>query len=116
MCQFFILFFFFLSSIVDKIDQIYHVCMTKNADGRSRITEVDKKCLVPTARPFWKYIEDIETSGVKTRTQYKKQPTVSNRAFDIYFRNKNKEDIEQWETALDSEVYVLKPSDRLYVV
>ena len=44
------------------------------------------------------------------RTQYKKQPTVSNRAFNIYFRNKNKEDIERWKTAPDSEVYVLKPS------
>ena len=98
------------------MDRIYHGCMTKNADSTNRLIGPEKKCLVPTARPFWKYIEDIETSGVKTRTQYKKQPTVSNRAFDIYFRNKNKEDIEQWETALDSEVYVLKPSDRFYVV
>ena len=90
--------------------------MTKNADSTSRLIGPEEKCPVPTARPFWKYIEDIETSGVKTRTQYKKQTTVSNRAFDIYFRNKNKEDIEQWETALNSEVYVLKPSNLFYFV
>ena len=98
MCQFFILFFFFLLSILDKIDQIYHGCMTKNADGRNRLIGVDKKSLVPTAKPFWKYIEDIETSVVKTCIQCKKQPTVSHKAFSTYFWNKDKEDIERWES------------------
>ena len=84
--------------------------MTKNIDETIRLIGPGEKCLVPTVRPFWKYFENIETSGVKMRTQYKKQPTVSNRAFNIYFRNKNKEDIERWKTAPDSEVYVLKPS------
>ena len=77
---------------------------------KRRLIGPGEKCLVPTVRPFWKYFENIETSGVKMRTQYKKQPTVSNRAFNIYFQNKNKEDIERWKTAPDSEVYVLKPS------
>ena len=98
------------------MDRLYHGCMTKDADGTNRLIGPGEECPVPTVRPFWKYIEDIETSGLKTRTQYKKQSTVSNTAFDTYFENKNKEDIERWETAPDSEVYVLKPSDRFYVV
>ena len=91
-----------------KMDRIYHGCMTQNADRTNRLIGPGENCLVPTVRPFWKYVEDIETSGVKTRTQYKRQPTVSNKAFDTYFRNKNKEDIERWKTASDSEVYILK--------
>ena len=97
------------------MDRLYHGCMTKDADGTNRLIGPGEECPVPTVRPFWKYIEDIETSGLKTRTKYKKQATVSNTAFDTYFENKNKEDIERWETAPDSEVYVLKPSDRFYV-
>lgn len=84
-----------------EMDRIRHGCMTKSADGTNRLIGPGEKCLVPTAKPFWKYIENIETSGVKTHTQYKKQPTVSNRAFDTYFRDKTKEDIERWETASD---------------
>ena len=97
------------------MDRLYHGCMTKDADGKNRLIGPGEECPVQTVRPFWKYIEDIDTSGLKTRTQYKKQSTVSNTAFDTYFENKNKEDIERWETAPDSEVYVLKPSDRFYV-
>lgn len=76
----------------------------ENADGTNRLIGSGEKCLVPTARPFWQYIEDIPNIGVKTRSQYKMQPTVSNWSFDTYFRNKNNEDIEQWMTAPDSEV------------
>ena len=59
--------------------------MTKNADGRNRLIGVDKKSLVPTARPFWKHIEDIENSGVKACIQCKKQPTVIHKAFNTNF-------------------------------
>ena len=72
------------------MDCIYHGCMTKNADGANRIIGPGERCFVPTSRPFWKHLEDIDISGVKTRNQYKRQPTVSIRAFDTYFRNKNK--------------------------
>ena len=106
----------FLLSMSDKIDCIYQGCMRKNADGTNRIISPKERCLLPTARAFWKYIEDIPNTGVKTPTQYNKQPLVTNRAFETYFRNKNKEDIELWETAPDSEVYVLKPSDRFYII
>ena len=99
-----------------KMDRIYHGCMTKNADGTNRLIGPDEKCLVPTSQPFWKYVEDIPVTGVKTRRQSKNLSTVSNRTFDTYFRNKNKEDTERWMTAPDSEVYVMKPSDRFYVV
>ena len=50
--------------------ETYHGCFTKNIDGTNRIIANDEKCLVPTSRPFWKYIEDIP-AGVKTRSQYK---------------------------------------------
>ena len=91
--------------------------MTKNTDWTNQlIGPYPEKCLVSTATPFWKYSEDIPNIGVKTRAQYKKQATVSNRAFNTYFRNKNKESIERWKTAPDSEVYVMKSSNRFYVV
>ena len=54
------------------MDRIYHGCMRKNADCSSRLILRGEKCLVPTSQPFWEYIDDIETLGVKTRTQYKK--------------------------------------------
>ena len=71
--------------MLDKMDRIYHGCMTKNADRTNRLIGPGEKCLVPTARPFWKYIEDIPAVGVKTRKQYKNQPTASNRTFGTYF-------------------------------
>ena len=43
------------------------------------------ECLVPKARPFWRYIADIPNNEVKTHYQYKKENTVSNKSFDIYF-------------------------------
>ena len=63
------------------MDRIYHDCMTKNAEGTNRLIAPGEKCLVPTARPFWKYIEDILNNGIKTRRQYKNQPTVCNGTF-----------------------------------
>ena len=94
---------------------IYHGCFRKNADGTNRIIANKENCLVPTSRAFWKYIEDIP-AGIKTHSQYKRQKLVDCRAFDTYFRNKNREDIERWETASDSEIRVLKESDCIYVI
>ena len=54
--------------VPDKMDRLYHGCMTKDADGTNRLIGPGEECPVPTVRPFWKYIEDIETSGLKTRT------------------------------------------------
>ena len=50
------------------MDRLYHGCMTKDADGKNRLIGPGEECPVQTVRPFWKYIEDIETSGLKTRT------------------------------------------------
>ena len=49
---------------------IYHGYFRKNDDGTNRIIANNKQGLIPTSRPFWKYIEDIP-GGVKTRSQYK---------------------------------------------
>ena len=105
-----IIIFYFL--MVEKMDRIYHGCMTKNTDGTNRLIGPGEKCLVPTAWPFCQYIEDMPNIGVKTRSQY----TVSNWSFDTYFWNKSNEDIERWMTAPDSEVYLMKWAKRFYVV
>ena len=94
---------------------IYHCCFRKNADGTNRVIANKEACLVASSVPFWKYIDDIPV-GVRTRNQYKNQELVTRRQFDNYFRNKNKEAIEQWETAPDSDVYYLKASDPIYVI
>ena len=96
------------------MDRIYHGCMTKNAGGTNRVIGPGEKCFVPTAQAFWKYIEDIPHTGIKTRRQSKNLPTVSKKQFDAYFQNKER--IERWMTAPDSEVYVMKPSDQFYLV
>ena len=36
------------------MDQIYHDCMTKNADGTSKFIGPGEKCLVSTENCFWK--------------------------------------------------------------
>ena len=96
------------------MDSIYHGCFRKNVDGTNRIIGRHEKRLVPSSKPFWKYIEDIP-AGVKTRSQYNKQCLALVREFDTSFRNKNKETIERLETAPDSEVRILRPSDPIYV-
>ena len=60
----------------------------------------------PTSKSFWKDINDIPAS-VKTRAQYKQQKLVTNRAYDKYFRDKKRKDIERWPMADDSEVVIL---------
>ena len=94
------------------MNRIYHGCMWKNADGTKWLTVAGGKCLVSTAKPYWKYPKDLPTPKVNSRTQYNKQPLVTHRVFNTYFRNKVKKDIERWETVPDSEVYVSKPLDR----
>ena len=99
-----------------KMNRIYQGCMTKNVDGTNRLIGPGEQCLIPTVQPFRKYVEDIPDTGVKKRRQSKNQPTVSNKKFNAHFENKNKEHIEWWMRAPDSEVYVMKSSDRFYVV
>ena len=96
------------------MSRIYHGCFRKNNDGTNRIIANNERYLIPTSRPFQKYIEDIP-DGVKTRCQYKKQKLVNCRTFDTYFRRKEKEDIKRWMTAPDSDVRILKESDHVYV-
>ena len=96
------------------MDCIYHGCFRKNVDDANHIISPNETCLVPSSKLCWKYIEDVP-GGVKTRSQYKKQRLGKVREFDTYFQNKNKEDIERWESALDSEVRILKPTDRIYI-
>lgn len=96
------------------MDCIYHGCFRKNVDDANRIIGPNETCLVPNSKLCWEYIEDVP-GDVKTHSQYKKQRLGKVREFDTYFQNKNKEDIERWESALDSEVRILKPTDHIYI-
>ena len=58
---------------MNKIEKIFHSCFTKNKDGTNRLIKKGERCLVPTSNPFWKYLEDIESCGVRTRSQEKNQ-------------------------------------------
>ena len=84
------------------MERIYRGCMTKNADGTNRIIGAGEGCLVATAQCFWKYPEDVKNSGVKTRSQHIKQPTVSIKEYDDYFKKIKR--IIRWITVPDSEV------------
>ena len=96
------------------MNRIYHGCFTKNVDGTNKIILAGDRCLCPTAKPFWKFPEEFE-NGVKTRSQTKKKhQLVTKKAYDEHFENKER--IHRWITALDSEVYVMKSTDRFYVV
>ena len=97
------------------MDCIYHGCFRTEIDGTNRIIGPNETCLIPSSKLCSKYIEDIP-GGVKTRSQYKKQPLVNLTEFDTYFRNNNKGDIERSKTALDSEFRTLKPTDRIYII
>ena len=97
------------------MNHIYHGCFTKNADGTNKIILAGKRCLYPTAKPFWKFPEDIQNVGVKTCSQTKREyQCVTWKAFDEYFENK--EHIHRWITAPDAEVYIMKPTDRFYAI
>ena len=58
---------------MNKIEKIFHSCFTKNKDGTNCLIKKGERCLVPTSNPFWKYLEDIESCGVRTRSQEKNQ-------------------------------------------
>ena len=59
-------------SHIQKSEQIYHGCFTKNRDGTNKLIEKGKACITPTNNPFWKYPEDVH-SGVRTYLQEKNQ-------------------------------------------
>ena len=96
------------------MNRIYHGCFTKNADGTNKIILAGEKCLFPTSKCFWNFPENLENIGVKTCSQRKRDLTVSKKDYDQYFKNKGR--IHRWITAADSEVYVMKPTDRFYVI
>ena len=71
---------------------------------------VGKYC-TPTAQCFWKDPQDV-ISGVKTRSQAAKQPTVSIQDCNYYFENKER--IKQW--IFGTKMYIMKESDQFCVV
>ena len=70
--------------------QMYHGCMTKNADGLNKLIGPGEKCLTPTANCFWKNAEDIKSCGITTRSQTKIHPIVSIKDYNYYFQNKER--------------------------
>ena len=59
-------------SHIQKSEQIYHECFTKDRDGTNKLIQKGKACITPTNNPFWKYPEDVH-SGVRTYLQEKNQ-------------------------------------------
>ena len=57
---------------IQKSEQIYHECFTKDRDGTNKLIQKGKACITPTNNPFWKYPEDVH-SGVRTYLQEKNQ-------------------------------------------
>ena len=100
-------------SRIQKSEQIYHGCFTKNRDSMNKLIEKGKACITPTNNPFWKYPEDVHSS-VRTRSPEKNQKKVkSTEDYDKYFKQKG---IQRWLEVDDSEVVILKESDEFYVV
>ena len=69
------------------MDRIYHGCANANADGTNKIITKGSDCLVRTNKYFWKDPTDVVTH-IKTRSMTKKEPCISRRAFNKYFKEK----------------------------
>ena len=85
------------------MNQSYHGCFTKNADGTNRIILAGERCLCPTLEPFWKFPEYILDFGVKTRSQTKKrQQGVAKETYNQYFDNKKR--FYRWINSSGSDI------------
>ena len=100
----------------EKSTCVFHGCFRKNEDGTNRIIEKGKRCLTPTAFPFWKKIEDILNNGVCNRLQEQKQKIVKRGQINRYWRRSGHENIKRWLEADDSDVYIMKESDTFFVI
>lgn len=94
------------------MELIYHDCAIKNADGTNKLIGPGEKCLTSIAQCFWKDPQDIKSSGVTTRSQAARQPTVSTQDFNYYFENKER--MRQW--IFGTEKYTMKESGQFFVV
>ena len=68
------------------MSNIYHGCFRKNTDG---IIANNEKCLLPTSRAFWKYIEDIPT-GAKTQVSIRVKSSLIVELSILIFEEKTK--------------------------
>ena len=71
------------------MSNIYHGCFRKNTDGTNRIIANNEKCLLPTSRAFWKYIEDIPT-GAKTQVSIRVKSSLIVELSILIFKEKTK--------------------------
>ena len=94
------------------MELIYHGCMSKNADGSNKIIGPGETCLTLTFQCFWKDRQDVKSSGVKTRSQAAKQPTMRIQDYNDYFENQ--EHIRQW--IFGTEMYIMKKSYQFSIV
>ena len=81
--------FFLFYLRIQIMNQIYHGCFSKNADGANRIILAGEKCLCPISQPFRKFPEHILDLGVKMRVQTKEgEQYVTKETYNQYFDNK----------------------------
>lgn len=86
-----ILFIFLFYLCIKTMNQIYHGCFTKNADGTHKIILAGERGLFTSSKHFWNFSEDFRNLGVKTRSQTKKgQGNVVKQTYDKYFGNKKR--------------------------
>ena len=100
-----------MSKILES-EKIYHRCFTKRRDGINKLIPKVENSLIPTKKPFWKYFEHVP-DGAKTRKQEKKQKMIT---FKFYYDSFKQKDVQRWQEADDSEVVILNPSDKFFVV
>ena len=81
----FIFHYFKMNKILES-EKIYHTCLYKNKDGSNKLFQKGDLCCSPTNSPFWKYVWDIK-SGVRTRSQEKKQEKFTIEKFNYDFQN-----------------------------
>ena len=103
----------FKTNKIQESEKIYHSCVHKKKDGGNKKLKKGDQCCLPTNSPFWKFAWDI-TSGVRTRSQEKKQESVTIDECNYYFRNLW--NIRRWLDASDSEVKILNEDDEIYIV
>ena len=96
-----------------KVKKFTIAVFIKKKDGGNKRFQKGDQCCLPTNSPFWKFAWDI-TSGVRTRSQEKKQESVTIDECNYYFRNLW--NIRRWLDASDSEVKILNEDDEIYIV
>ena len=76
--------------------RVFHGCANKNNDGTNRVIEKNHIFFRPTSQRYWKRVRDVDSLGIRTRSQELKQENVKWQDFKRYCRFRGREDIRTW--------------------